>query len=682
MERIETLAGPQGTLYGASSQSGTVRYIVAKPDVTAFSANAGGGLHTVDGGGNGWDADATINIPVIQDKFAIRLVGFAATDAGYIDNVLGNSPGHIDVDTGEQIVGSKTNAAIVDNDINSADWIGGRISAKWFFNDEWALTGIYNYQNAEINGFNDYDPTTGDLKTIKFNRESWDDEWSNFQLTLDGSFGEVGFTSSTAYFERDTAYLFDGTSGVAYYHSVLGVYGRGNCGSNPYYAAYNNYDFATACELNGTGYDFDDGDPTGSFNNVQRDTRWTHETRLTGSTSRWDWTVGFFYQEAKQHWDYFTIVDDYQLTESWAAMKALYGEDLEPTDVHYGSGEDSKRTDMAVFGETTVNLNDEWKLLLGLRWYDTEIDRTYYQAVPLTGPAAISDSGASDDGFLPKLGVQYFFQEDKMVYALYSEGFRSGGTNRARGQPTLPVEFGPDTLKNYEFGLKSQWMDGRLQFNVISYFQTWEDMQLELTDPSFQFGEPFQTVIANVGDADVNGFDTEITWLANENWSFGLVSTYLFKAEIANDIKVFDDRAPDDVALDIPAGTRLPLVADLNLATYAEYDWSMNILGGGDAYVRLQYAYTGTSFNALRDNDGDPDSDGYGGRVEQPSYDIWDLRAGFNNDDWEFTVFIDNFTDERAVTYRDMNADVFWGRKNLRILPPRTYGFSIRKYWN
>jgi hypothetical protein len=207
-------------------------------------------------------------------------------------------------------------------------------------------------------------------------------------------------------------------------------------------------------------------------------------------------------------------------------------------------------------------------------------------------------------------------------------------------------------------------------------------MQLELTDPSFQFGEPFQTVIANVGDADVNGFDTEITWVANENWSFGLVSTYLFKAEIANDIKVYDDRAPDDVALDIPAGTRLPLVADLNLATYAEYDWSMNILGGGDAYVRLQYAYTGTSYNALRDNDGDPDGDGYGGRVEQPSYDIWDLRAGFNNADWEFTVFIDNFTDERAVTYRDMNADVFWGRKNLRILPPRTYGFSIRKYWN
>ncbi len=682
LERIETLAGPQGTLYGASSQSGTVRYIVAKPDVTAFAANAGGGLHTIDGGGNGWDADAMVNIPLIQDKLAIRLVGFGAKDAGYIDNVFGYTPGRFDADTGERIIGSKSNADIVENDYNSGDWVGGRISAKWFFNDEWALTGIYNYTNAEIHGFNDYDPTAGDLKTIKYNRESWDDEWSNFQVTLDGAFGDVDFTSSTAYFERDTAYVFDGTTGIAYYHSALGIYGRGTCGSNPYYAAYNNYDFATACELNGTGYDFDDADPSGTWNNVQRDTRWTHETRLTGSTSRWDWTVGFFYQEAKQKWDYFNIIDDYQLTESWAAQKALYGDDLEPTDIHYGSGEESKRTDMAVFGETTINLGKRWKMLLGLRWYDTEIDRTFYQAIPLTAPPAVAVSGASDDGFLPKLGVQYFFQDDKMLYALYSEGFRSGGTNRARGTPTLPVTFDSDTLKNYEFGLKSQWMDGHVQFNVIGYFQKWEDMQLELTDPSFQFGEPFQTVIANVGDADVNGFDTEITWLPTEGLSFGLVSTYLFKAEIAKDIKVFDERAPDFVALDIPAGTRLPLVADLNLSTYAEYDWDMNLLGGGDAYVRLQYSYTGTSYNSLRDNDGDPEGDGYGGRVQQPSYDIWDLRFGFNNADWEFTLYADNLLDERAVTYRSMGADVYWGRQNLRILRPRTYGFSIRKYFN
>jgi outer membrane receptor protein involved in Fe transport len=229
LERIETLAGPQGTLYGASSQSGTVRYIVAKPDVTEFSGNAGGGLHSVEHGDVGWDADATVNIPLIEDTLAIRLVGFGAKDAGFIDNVLANTPGRIDPDTGEVIPGSKTNAAFVDQDINSADW-GRRASARWLMTDAWSLTGIYNYSNRGQR-YNDFDPTTGDRRPSS-SRTSCGMTSSNYQLTLEGDLEFAQLTSSFAYFERDTAYQFDGTSGVAYYHSQLGVYGRGTCGSN------------------------------------------------------------------------------------------------------------------------------------------------------------------------------------------------------------------------------------------------------------------------------------------------------------------------------------------------------------------------------------------------------------------------------------------------------------------
>jgi hypothetical protein len=156
-----------------------------------------------------------VNIPLIQDKLALRLVGFGAKDAGFIDNVLGNSPGRLDAVTGDRVIGSKTNAAIVDEDINSADWAGGRASLKWLINDTWSITGIYNYSNSTINGFNDFDPTTGDLETVKFHEESWDDEWDNFQLTIDANFDFAQLTSSTSYFERDTAYTIDGTSGVA-----------------------------------------------------------------------------------------------------------------------------------------------------------------------------------------------------------------------------------------------------------------------------------------------------------------------------------------------------------------------------------------------------------------------------------------------------------------------------------
>jgi iron complex outermembrane receptor protein len=681
LERIETLAGPQGTLYGASSQSGTLRYIVAKPDTTGFSANIGGGLHSIDGGGTGWDADAMVNIPLIEDTLAIRLVGFGAKDAGYIDNVLGNSPGRIDADTGEYIPGSKTNAAVVGKNLNSSDWAGGRISARWLMTDSWSLTGIYNYSDSTINGNNDYDPTTGDLETVKFHRELWDDKWSNFQVTLDGDLGFAQLTSSLSYFERDTAYVLDATSGVAYYHSVLGVYGRGSCGSNPYYAYYNIYDFATACELNGTGYDFDDGDPTGSWRNDQRDTRWTTETRLTGSTSRWDWTLGFFYQEAKQRWDFGTYIDDYTQTESWAAYNAIYGP-LEPTDIRWGTGEQNKRKDVAVFGEATFNITDQWKLLFGARWYDVSIDRSYYRSIPATAPSVVVTPSGGDDGILPKLGFQYFFKEDKMFYALYSEGFRSGGINRARGEPTLPIQYAPDLLNNYEAGFKSRWMGGKLQLNVIGYHQVWEDMQLELVDPSYYCcDQPYQTVLANVSDATVDGMDVELSWLATDNWSLGVVGTYLFKAEIDEDVSVFDDRSPDDVVLEIPSGTQLPLSSDLNVAAYSENRWPVDWFGGGEVFLRLQYSYTGPSYNRLVDEDGDPDGTGYGGRTQAPSYSLWDLRSGFNSDNWEFTAYIDNFTDERPVVFNDTNADLFWGRDAYRTMRPRTFGVNRRRYF-
>jgi len=436
LERIETLAGPQGTLFGASSQSGTVRYIVAKPDVEEFSANVGAEANGISDGGSGWNVDATFNIPLIEDKLALRLVGFAARDPGFIDNVLGTSPGRLDADTGEQIQGNKTNAAIVEDDFNDAEWVGGRVSAKWLINDRWSLTGIANYSDSTINGFNDFDPTTGDLQTVKFHRESWEDEWGNFQLTIEGDLGFAQLISSSAYFERDTAYVFDGTSGIAYYHSVLGVYGRGTCGSNPAYAAYNIYDLATACELNGVGYDVDDGDPTGFYRNDQKDKRFTHETRLDGSNSRWDWTVGFFYQEADQTWDYGTHIDDYERTESFAAYNAIYGP-LAPDDVRWNSGETNERTDISLFGEATISLSDQWKLLVGARWYDTDIDRVYTLRVPANAPADIATPSGSETGVLPKIGLQYFFEDDRMIYALYTEGFRTGGINRARGNPTL-----------------------------------------------------------------------------------------------------------------------------------------------------------------------------------------------------------------------------------------------------
>jgi hypothetical protein len=219
-------------------------------------------------------------------------------------------------------------------------------------------------------------------------------------------------------------------------------------------------------------------------------------------------------------------------------------------------------------------------------------------------------------------------------------------------------------------------------------------MQLELSDP--QNGDmidtdgdgdgdtryPYQTVVANLSDAVVDGFDLDITYLTDVGLTFGMVSTYLFQAEIEDDVRAASPTDPTDVSLTIDAGTRLPLGADLKYAVYAEYGWPMDLLGGGDAYLRLQYSYTDGSWNLLVDNDGFPVQDQYGGRVRQTDYELWDLRAGYSAADWEFSFYVDNLADQRVINYRDMNADVYWGRENIRTSNPRTAGMSVRRHFN
>lgn len=691
LERIEALAGPQGTLYGASSQSGTLRYIVAKPDPSAFDANVQAGVHQFKHGDLGWDVDAMLNIPVIEDRLAVRLVGFAALDAGFIDNVLGVTP----------YGGTKSNANVVGKGINDIDWYGGRISAKWFVNDNWTVTGIYNKQDLEAHGFNDFDRSVGELETVKFVDELRDDSWHNFQFTVEGELGNAQLTSSLSYFERDTAYVFDASNNMAYYHAAFGAFGRGTCGSDAftgYYAAYNLYDYATACELNGFGFDVDDGDPIAWFRHDQKDERWTHETRLSGSSSELDWTLGFFYQESDQHWEAGTHVTDLTSMEAWAQFQAaeeFFGRPpLEPTDIKWQNAEKSTRKDTAVFGEATWSLNEHWKLLAGARWYDTSVERNYFDRVPATHPIPTFVVGDSDDdGWLPKIGFQYFVDDDRMLYALYSEGFRLGGVNRDRAEqkgliPTFSREYDSDILENWEAGLKSRWRDGQVQLNVTIYHQIWRDMQLEMVDPqNFTLIDtdgdgagdtfyPFQVVVANLSDGIVDGIDLDISAVIGDRWSTGLVTTYLFKAEIDKDVIVENPNDPTDDPFFLAGGSRLPLTPDLKLAAYLEYDWPM---GDGDAFARLQYSYTGKSWNQISDGDGFDDSDEYGAKVRNPAYSITDLRSGWSVGDWEYSVYLDNMFDERPELFRSFGPETFFGRgEAVYTSRPRTLGVSMR----
>ena len=191
LARIEALAGPQSTLYGASSQSGAIRVITNKPDPSGFEANIGAGFSTVQNGDTGYEVDGMVNIP-LSDTVAIRLAGFSARDAGYIDNVLGTT---VDAGVGfpglAGLGGGQTNANAVAEDINEVTWAGARASVRWLVNDNWTVTGTVNYQDVEADGFNDFDPSVGDLQN-KIQQRNRTDEWTQTSLIIEGDLGKSG----------------------------------------------------------------------------------------------------------------------------------------------------------------------------------------------------------------------------------------------------------------------------------------------------------------------------------------------------------------------------------------------------------------------------------------------------------------------------------------------------------
>lgn len=645
--RIEALAGPQSTLFGASSQSGTVRYITNKPDTKEFSANIGVGVETISEGETGYDIDATVNIPIIENKLAVRFTGFSKRQAGFIDNVLGTTVVDGPDAFGSGLGGQKTNANVVDDDINGYDWSGGRAQVRWHINDDITATLAANYQKIDADGFNDHDPTVGDLEVIKFIEEPREDTLKQISLVIEADLGFAQLVSATSYFDREIFYETDTQAYAAYFHYSFGIY-----------AGYATYDFGL--------------DPIGGQTNTQENDAFTQEFRLSSSSDKMQWTVGAFYQEAEEIWDFISYLDDYRNSPAFAAWSYYYP-GIAPTDGWWLSVQGTERTDMAIFGEIDYSITDKLDLILGGRWFDIDIDRTYQVYRPQTRLEQDLVAGGTDDGFVPKVGLQYNFTDEVMGYVLYSEGFRVGGVNRGRGVPTLPVEYESDTLENLEVGLKSRWLDGRIQFNATLYTMDWKDVQLEVTDPSFNIGQPFQVVVANLGDATVEGLDMDFTAAVSEALVVGFNMTYIDTAEVEAPATFPDARFDGGVAsLGLEPTSDLPLFADLAWSAYAEYSWATDWFGDDEAYVRLQHSYTGESLNQLTSSGNSP-------RVQQEDYSQTDIVLGYESGDWTARFAVMNLDDERGTTFSDSSDfDTFFGRSSENIIRPRRASFSVR----
>jgi len=668
IERLEALSGPQGTLFGDASQSGTLRIITNKPDPTAFDAWVDLEANQVSDGDAGYDVSAMLNVPLAEDRLALRLVGFTAEEAGYIDNVLGTSPG-----------GTYTNEEFVEDDVNTTTITGGRAALRWFPDDRWTVDATAIFQSTEADGFGDKDFGRPDLEQVRFFDERLEEDWYQLALTLEGATGIGDFLFSASYFDRDLRYDADATDYMFAFQQI----------SDAYEAEYN--------AANGTDYDFYfydfGGDVVRGFNIEEDDsTRFSIEARWSTpeiDDSRWRGIVGLFYQKLENDGVFRANAENFAGSPAFYYLAynpynpSLNGLPPGSWDVpSYAERQggwffglyDTEIDQFALFGEATFYVTDNVTITAGGRWYDVDRKEDLVLGALQQGPVPSAETDfvftdgtgeESDDGFVPKINVTYNFDDQSLVYFTYSEGFRSGGANALRPDSILPRRYDSDKVQNYEAGFKTTAADGRLFLSVVAYHMVWDDIQVQVNDP-----QPvvFQLGVVNFPEATIDGAEVQASWVPAPGWSLEATLAWN-EAEISQTATLFEG---SDAPISAADGTRLPITPDWKGSLSIEHTFADSTLLGGTPYARADYRYTGESINALAGLEaivGAPPP------TIQDSYGVLDLRAGIDADKWSVNAYVANVFDEIG----DQFINNRYAKRRVTVNRPLTFGISYRR---
>jgi iron complex outermembrane recepter protein len=651
--RVEALAGPQGTLYGASSQAGTLRIITNKPDASEFSAGYDLEGSTVADGDTGYLVEGHVNVPM-GESAAIRLVGWARHDPGYIDNVPGSRTFPVSGIT-------VTNDLRAEDNYNDVDTYGARAALKVDLNDSWTVTPALMAQKQKANGTFGFDPTVGDLQVTHVYPEQSDDQWMQAALTVEGKIANLDLVYAGSYLDRDVDTESD-YSDYSYWYDVR--YG---------YGAYI--------------YD-DDGaliNPSQYIQGKDRYDRESHELRLSSpGDQRARFVAGLFMQRQ---------VHDIQQRYRIDGLTSIF-EVTGWEDTLWLTEQERIDRDYAVFGEVSFDVTDALTLTGGARYFksenslegffgfaddfsgsgrngetlcsflagDAQFDTSSWTPFQNQGTAPCKnlDKRVEEKDTIFKFNASYKFDEDRMVYATFSEGFRPGGINRVG---TLPPYLA-DYLTNYELGWKTTWGGNRFRFNGALFSQEWEDFQFSL------LGQNGLTEIKNANQARINGVEIDATWVATDQLSFSGGAAWL-DSELTENYCGFINEATGQPETNCddpesPEGTQLPITPKFKGNVTARYEFP---LGSFDAHLQGSVIHVGKRWSDLRVLE-------RGIIGELDSYTTADFSAGMGNGVYNVELFINNATDERAeITRFAQCAEAVCGEQTYIVTNlPRTIG--------
>ena len=708
LNRVEVLAGPQGTLFGASSQAGTVRLITNKPDPTSAYGKLKVGFASMNEGGTNNNFEAMYNLPV-SDNITLRGVVYSDDKGGFIDNVQGTrtleesarfrpegymrsngvpvSAARTGFQAGADLSGVTFEAAdntdLVEKDHNTSKYTGARLSALINLSDDWDLLLSHTTQELEADGVFFADPNLGDLEVQSFNDDTLTDEFDNTSWTLTGRIAGLDVVYTGAFTER-TADQNIGYSDYMFVGQYLPYY---TCDATVTYSA-------PASGPTGTCYAPDMYAPSHSETEVS-----THEVRFTTDQDKSVRLTGgaFFSDTTLQERVSFTYPGsikaqgyDAAAGPGFSGNNLSYQDGYLSTNVPFGPGEifrnDVQRTDeqYGIFGELSYDISDELSVTLGARYYDIEVDfdgsanGSFYNFYGVgsadaqvfgTNIADLYDGDgiyqgnavegipdkATDNGTIGKMTVSYAPTDDMMLYATISEGYRAGFLNRPGGYTskdglyTVPYEFGSDEMTNYEFGWKTDLMDGRMRFNGSVFLAQIGGLQTTIFDPSIAnlfFSD-------NAADAEVRGLEADLIWVPESIEGLTIsAGLSMLDTEITKTLTT---------SKDVVAGDSLAFAPELQGNLQARYEWQTT--SGMTAHIMPHLAHSAESYSDII-------------RINRDRIHGWTmigLTAGVTTDTWGAELFINNLTDERAEMSRNYIND----RERVSYAAPRTMGVRM-----
>jgi len=587
LNRVEILRGPQGTLYGAGSMGGTIKLVTNQPDPQRFAADLEGIPSVTAGGGFNATANAMLNVPLVQDVVALRLVATDKFIEGWIDrDVLDPFPLEVNNSTQRGNVA----AAPVAETFSESNWErlrGGRATLLVQPSERLSITAGVLYQRINQGGPNTIDvPPGNEVHYQPFDvSEPFQDTFDLYDLTIKYNFDAFQIVSATSEWDRQQNQTQDISEAMQDF--IGGFLGPPA-----------NFPFSTA----------DGGLGAGSISEDDYTRQFSEELRAASTgNGPLQWLIGGYYS---------TFHATSHVFSFYPGFIPLFGTD-NLADNHRIVGLDQ----YAVFGEASYQLPSNLKATLGARYFTYHSDSaTAVSGVSANGTSETLFGRASNSGVSPKFNLAYIPNDSTTIYGTISKGFRPGGPNSPIPPPCTPApqQFGPDSIWSYELGEKMRFLDSRVSVNGDVYYEDWSNTQQQVAPPC---GFKFTT---NAGKAKVYGAELEVAVV--------LMQGLVLSQNVGYTHATNSETIP---AAGVVAGDRLLDVPEVTANTNLAYRYPL--AGSMNAVARVTNSYV------------DSIQDITFARNTLPSYDLVGARLGLESDRWSALFFIDNLTDKKAL---------------------------------